>query len=516
MSLSATPTLPASHPPKSATPAATDSAFAWLGVFQSVQLAIILLSLLALGVFVGVIIPQAGLVEEFQLKTQYGQWYTPMRAMGLFNVYSSPWFIAIEVLFFFNLLFGSFQWLRPAWRAATRRTFCAPENILASAQPSVLPLSNMDITAAASTLQQLLKKRGYWVHTAPSSNIHLIKLYAHKANFSRLGPVVAHFGILLLLVASVYGAFTGFKAQQMMSPGETASFTTLDSFTPNLPAPWWQGSKPNWQLVLHDFDIEFYAKDPTTPKQYISDLEIRSGDGQISLARQKVSVNHPLSLGDVMFYQASFAPTGRFFLQVDGQPLTAEVNTTFNDRPIAMVPVGQANENRALVVFPFFVQKDAGVERNHLRVFLHEGATFANKQPGQMPPNLTLFEGQSGHLLTNAGTPVNVTFDHPEIATGFQIKKAPETPWVYLAFGIISLGAVMCFFSQRQLWVAVTNKIGDASGNTAGQPTLYLAYKTKKARFSFQKERCQLESALQQALAPKGRWAQQTPPVDEE
>lgn len=486
----------------------------WVAIFQRVELAIVLLSLLALGVLVGVLIPQDNLVDIYDLKEQYGAWYTPMRAMGLFTVYSSPWFIAIEVLFFFNLLLGSFQWLRPAWRSATQVTFCKTANILATAQPSVLAVSDqVSLTFLATTLTQHLKKRGYGVHipheSSQTQNTNY-QLYAHKANFSRLGPVVAHFGILLLLVATVYGVFTGFTGQQMMSSGETASFATLDKFTPRLPEPWWQGSRPDWQLALHDFNIEYYAKDPTTPKQYVSDLELRSADGKQSLARQNVSVNYPLSLGSVMFYQASFAPTGRLFLQVDGKPLTVEVNTEFNGRPIAMMPLGDANRQLSLVVFPFFVKQDPGVTANHVRVFLHEGDSFANKQTGKMPPNLTLNEGQSGSLFTNDGQSVAVSYIEPEIATGFQIKSAPETPWVYLAFGIISLGTVMCFFSQRQVWVAVET-------NDAGQPTVYLAYKTKKAPYQFQQERLALEADLLAALSKQAKqelaWQQATPPL---
>lgn len=497
------------------------SPWAWLGVFKTVELAIILLSLMAVGVLVGVLIPQDGLVEVYQMKEQYGQWYTPMRAMGLFTVYSSTWFIALEVLFFFNLLFGSFQWLRPAWRSATRRVFCGPEHILASRQPSVLPLDEVAssgkqgvLTSVQATVTQLLKKRGYRIHQADktTSSSDVIKLYANKANFSRLGPVVAHFGILLLLFASVYGVFVGFTGQQMLSPGETASFNTLDTYTPRLPAPWWQGNRPDWTMVLHDFNIEFYAKDPTVPKQYVSDLEIRSADGK-TLARQDVSVNHPLSLGSVMFYQASFAPTGKLFMTVDGKPTTVEVNTRFNDRPIAMQTLGDADSQLSLVVFPFFVKQDDGVTENHVRVFLHEGDSFANKQQGEMPPNLTLFEGDAGTLYTNSGKAVAVGYTKPEIATGFQIKKAPETPWIYLAFAIISIGAVMCFFSQRQIWIAISND------NIDGKPTLYLAYKAKKAHFSFQKERVALEHDLANALSAQGEkplvWEQATPPLDD-
>ncbi len=468
-----------------------------LGVFRSVQLAIVLLSLLGLGVLIGVLIPQDGLVETFELKTQYGQWYRPMAAAGLFTVYSSAWFIALQVLFFFNLLFGSFQWLRPATRAAVQVTYSGPEHALASPNRAILS-TNQSKDDTVSKVALALKKRGYWVHTRHDDVSGQTRVYAHQWNISRLGPVVAHIGILLLLVASVIGAFTGFKGQQMLAPGQTGDFAALDNFTPSMSAPWWQGSKPDWKMVLHDFDIEYYAADPTTPKQYISDLELQSADG-VTLARQDVSVNHPLDYDGVMFYQANFAPTGKFFLTVNGEPTVASINTTVEERPISLLPVGPPEAKQSLVIFPFFVQRDEGVTRNHVQVFLHDGTSVADWQANdKVPPHATLFEGDT-QRLSNAKGSVTVGFDHPQIATGFQIKKAPETPWMYTAFAIIMLGTVLCFFSQRQVWVAIVPP-GAGRHARSNDTVLYLSYKTNKAKWSFLKQRAELEAALAKDL----------------
>lgn len=457
----------------------------WLSVFQSLPLAIVLLSLLAIGVMVGVFLPQIGLTEVADIKAQYGSNYRMMKAMGFFTVYSSPWFIALEVLFFFNLLFGSFQWLRPAFRAATLRTFCAPEHILASPNRCELstPQPMADVT---KILAHQLKQRGYTKHIKRGKN-GLVQWYAHKGDLGRLGPVAAHFGILLMLLSSVYGVFTGFRGQQMMTPGETASFLTLDKITTNIEKPYWIGSTPDWQLKLHDFKIDYYASDPTTPKQYTSDLELLDQAGH-SLARQDVSVNHPLSYGGVMFYQASFAPTGNLFLTVNGKPLKAAINTTFQDRPIALTPIGEANDNQSLMIFPFFVKQDAGVEKNNVRVFLHEGDHLWGAKSGKMPPNLTLYEGDVKTL-----GPVTVSYEGPEMATGFQIKKAPETPWIYLAFLIISVGAAMCFLTQQQVWVAI--QPADDSEENASTKIL-MTYKTNKAPVGFYHELTQLQEQL--------------------
>ncbi len=467
----------------------------WLACFRSVQLAIVLLSLLAAGVLIGVLMPQEGLVEVSQIKAQYGENYRIFKSMGLFNVYSSYWFLALEVLFFFSLLFGSFQWLRPAFLAATRKVWCGPEHIRVSPNHFWLRVTG-DEAEVKARVSRLLKKRRYGVHAAPES-AGAWRLYAAKGNFGRIGPVVAHFGILALLVASVFGAFTGFKAQKIVAPGEGFAFPQFDSFMPNVDRQFWQGSIPDWTVTVHDFQVKFYESDPTTPQQFIADLEVTDNQTKKQLARQEISVNHPLAIGDMTFYQASFAPTGKLFLEIDGEPKTVEINTRFQDRPISLTELGDPADQLALVVFPFFVQQDPGVIRNHVRVFLHRGEGFVGGAPGQMPDNLQLFEGQEGVL-----NGMRVRYIKPEIATGLQMKKAPETAAIYLAFLIICVGTVMCFFSQRRIWVAIEKDGNGEDGNSGDRHKIYFQYKTNKARLSFNKELDALKRELVAELAP--------------
>ncbi len=471
--------------------------FSFFKIFRSVQLAITLLSLLAIGVLIGVFMPQEGLVEVADIKQQYGQNYYLFKAMGLFNVYSSAWFIAVEILFFFNMLFGSFQWLKPAWLAATRRTFCGPEHMVVSPNHFQLINQNANPNTATEQIKATLKKHGYHVFEKPEkkaaasenqSKISLTKLYAAKGNFSRIAPVMVHFGILCMLLSSVYGAFTGFKANQLMVPGQEMAFPNFDEFNPNMSQPYWQGNVPDYQLKLHDFTVNYYPDNPTTAKQYYSDLEAMDKDGN-TIKRQRLSVNTPLQLNDLMIYQASFAPTGKLFLEVDGKPTEVEVNTEFQNRPISMSALGDVADQVSLIVFPFFTGKDPGTLYNNVRVFIHKGTSFAGAAPGKMPENLQLFEGEDGTIGGHT-----IRYIKPELATGFLVKKAPETLWIYLAFGIICLGATLCIFSQRQIWVAIEQN-PDTKENH-----IYVHYKTNKAKLSFAQELVKLKEKLTQTL----------------
>lgn len=452
----------------------------WINVFRHISFAIILLSLLAIAVLAGVLIPQEGLVDTVDIKAQVGGNYQMMKAAGLFNVYSAPWFITIEVLFFFSLLFGSFQWLKPAYLAATRRVFCAPEHIRVSPNHTALKTNYSPKQALALTANALKKSRYriFW-------NEDKSKLYASKGDFSRFGPVVAHFGILLMLVASVTGAFTGFKAQELAIPGDTFKLTETEYFMPNMPESYWQGSVPDWQVRVNDFNIDYYAETPDVTKQFYADISLLDNTGK-EIKTETISVNHPMSHEDLTIYQASFKPTGKLWVRLNGEKQKIEVNTQFQDRPVAMVDLG---DNKTLIAFPFFVQQDEGVNENYLVAFIKtaEGFMGQKTQDGspKMPDNVRLTTGQAGKLGD-----IDLEFIKPEYSTGLQIKKAPEVPFMYLSYIIIMLGTVMCIFSQRRIWATVDAKTNE----------VLIHFKTNKARISFMKELKKLHTQLKTAL----------------
>ena len=454
----------------------------WFACFQSLHLAIILLTLLCLSTLIGVLMPQESIVEVAKIKETFGHYYPWLKAMGFFNVYSSYWFISFEVLFFFNLLFGSFQWLKPAFYAATRKCFCGPEHILASPNRFALT-TTLSEEETLSKVSGILKKKFYTVHADPRHP--QTRLYATKGNISRFGPVIAHLGILCLLVGCVYGTFTGFKAQKLAPPGTTFNIMQSEVWTPNIPEPFWQGTIPEWRIKVDDFNIKYYAGEPDMAKQYYANLSIINPDGSI-LKRQTISVNHPMQLGDMTIYQASYRPTGKFTMGIDGTPLTLDTTTKFGDRPVALHDLGHG---QTLIAFPFFAAaQEPGVKEDYVVLFLKGKDGFTGAKPGEMPPTLKLRPGESGLFFGKM-----YTYIKPEIATGLQIKKAPEVPFVYTAFFIIILGAFMCIFSQRQLWIALEQT---AEGTTR----VLLNFKTNKARLSFIKELQALKATLERTL----------------
>ena len=407
-----------------------------LAFFTRMELAIVLLTAIALASLVGVLLPQEHLVDVFEIRGRFGQAYPWMNALGLFNVFGSLWFIVLEVLFFFSVLFGSFLWLKPAWADAFEVQFLQSHELRTRFPNAVNPLTLG--ANPVSTLAQWLQTKGYKVsHTNE-------QLYATKGQLSRIGPMLAHVGIVTILLASLYGAFTNFLAQKVAVSGEQFAISEAETFKTTVPLKQWQGHLPKWQVRVSDFSIDYYAERPSMAKQYTSQLEIVSADGQKVLASGQSSVNHPFSYDGVTIYQASFAPTGRFFITLDGKQLTVEASHTLEGRAYGAVALDTSTQ---LLLFPFFPQQD-GVPETHLQVFTSHEGELAKGRLGQLKATY-LADGTTvsvdGHTLL---------LRRPEIATGLQIRATPEYPWMLLGFSILASGVLLSLQPQKQIWLS--------------------------------------------------------------
>lgn len=463
------------------------------GQLTSMSLAVTVLTLLMVGVMLGVFIPQESLVDGYQIRDQFGAWYWPMRAAGLFTVFSAPWFIALEALLLFSVCFGSFIWLKPAWNQAVKPIWIPAQSILNKAVLPVLGFAQPEAQTAA-TVSAVLRKAGYKIQTQLDATTGRWVAYATRGSWGRLGPHISHVGIVATILASFYGALTGFKAQHLIKPGESFTLPQAERLFYNASESLWVGHVPAWKITVKDFWIDYYANSPDTPKNYYSTLSVETGD-EVSLpladkVSGTISVNHPLNLpGDVTIYQASYQPTGNLWVTLNGKkhllkPST-ELVAPFADRPVATLRL--PDQRATLIVFPFLANQDPGVTRSYVRVFVHrDGRGFVGAQPGKMPHNLKLHEGQGGQILG-----LDVQFVAPEMMTGLQIKRAPETLWIYLAFLILSIGVAVSFRAQRQLWATLTPDEADPATTR-----LHLFAKTNKAHHAFQQELSQLYTQL--------------------
>ena len=64
-------------------------------------------------------------------------------------------------------------------------------------------------------IKDSLTKKGYKINQDNNS------LYAQKGIIGRVGPIIVHVGMIFILLGAIWGAFTGFFAQEMIAEGQT-------------------------------------------------------------------------------------------------------------------------------------------------------------------------------------------------------------------------------------------------------------------------------------------------------
>lgn len=420
-----------------------------LGQLQSMELALVLMVTLALASMLGTFIPQQGVATAMQMQRFAGDAYPWLKALGWFDVFGSPWFLTLGVWFFICLVCGSWRWLRPAVRQVFDTSFMSLSHARCHSQSCVLP------NLASADWVNRLQQQGFRVKLHPNGHA----LYADKGRWHRLGSSVVHTGLVLLLLACGYGALVGFTAQQVSVPTQTFVVNEASLLKTNLPVQGgWVGQLPNYRITVNDFKVDYYASHPTQPQQFTSQLTV--SDPQTGKVQQgTVSVNHPLvfrgSQGDLTVYQATYSVTDSLRLKVGQQVQTVDASTAFLNRRVGVMTLPN---KRAFWVIPFTRLKD-GVHSDQVHL-LPVQANALGKGSHSKPIILT----EAHPTTTVAGVPM--TFLGPVVATGLQLKHAPEVPWLYTAFALIVLGALwslpahwrlwLCYDADAQQWIGVT------------------------------------------------------------
>ena len=367
--------------------------------------------------------------------------------LGLNHVYSTWWFLALLVLFGTSLTACTFTRQFPALKAARRWKFYnQPRQFLKLALSAELD------TGSPSSLIPVLEKRGYKVFQENDS------LYARKGIIGKIGPIVVHAAMLIILAGSIWGALTGFFAQEMVPSGATFQVKNIIEAGP-LAAP--QIPK-DWSVRVNRFWIDY------TPQgnidQFYSDLSVIDNQGE-ELDRKKIYVNQPLRHRGVTFYQTDWG--------------IAAVQAQINNSPIFQIPMAQLNAQGDGRIWGTWIPTKPD---------LSEGVSLlARDLQGTM-----LVYDLNGDLVSavrpGMATKVNgVTLKVYDLigSTGLQIKADPGVPIVYTGFGLLMVGVVLSYVSHSQIWAL---QKGDR---------FYVGGKTNRAQVSFERELMEILEKLE-------------------
>ena len=396
---------------------------AWM---SDLRLAIGLLVLIAVASGIGTVIPQRepeGLYHQLYDATP---WLGVLQADGVLglqldHVYSSGWFLALMAWLALSLLLCSWRRQWPALQAALRWIdYRSARQLSKLSVAETLPVAGLPPASPEQqlvALEQRLRAGGWQVQPAEG------RLAARRGLLGRVGPLLVHAGLVVLMLGAAWGSLGGQRQEQFLAPGR--SLELLDS-------------RGHSQLTLA-LDAFAVQRDPAgRPEQFSSQLRILEGDGSEGtelLKTAEISVNHPLRFRGITLYQADWA--------------LAAINVQLGRSPVLQLPLQtfpQLGEQVWGLVLP---TRPDGSEPVLLTLSSEQGPVDVYGADGQLVAQLPV-GGEAGLVKE---LPVRVASVLP--ASGILLKRDPGVPLVYGGFAIALLGGGLSLIATRQLWAVV-------------------------------------------------------------
>jgi cytochrome c biogenesis protein len=353
-------------------------------------------------------------------------------------VYSTWWFLALLLLFGSSLTACTFTRQFPALKAARSWKFYDK-----SRQFQKLALSAELETGSIASLTPLLEKKGYKVFLENNT------LYARKGILGKIGPIVVHAAMLITLAGSIWGALTGFFAQEMVPSGESFQVKNIIEA-----GPLSSGVIPkDWGIKVNRFWIDYT---PTGDiDQFYSDLSVIDQEGK-EIDRQTIKVNEPLRHQGVTFYQTSWG--------------ISAVRVQINNSPIFQLPMASIDTKGNGQLWGTWIPT---------KTDLSEGVSLLARD---LQGTVVIYDAK-GNLTSAVREGMTIPINGVNLkvlqlvgSTGLQIKADPGVPIVYLGFGLLMIGVVMSYISHSQIWAL---QEGDR---------FYFGGKTNRAQVVFERE----------------------------
>lgn len=417
------------------------------------RLAIILLLSIALFSISGTIIEQGQSVSFYQNNYPedpailgFLSWKVIL-TLGLDHVYTTWWFVTLLVVFGSSLTACSFTRQLPTLKSARRWQYYK--------RPSQFEKLALSTELSHLTLDQLipeLKQHRYKIFQEGN------QIYARKGIIGRIGPIVVHISMLIILVGAIWGAFTGFMAQEMVATGETFQVKNIFEAGKLSKAQIPQ----DWQVRVNDFWIDYTQEGEID--QFYSDLSVVDLKGN-ELKQETIHVNQPLRYDGVTFYQTDWG--------------IAAVKVQINNSPIFRLPMAKLNEEGEGNLWGTWVP---------IKPDLSQGVSLLTRD---LKGTLLVYDTAgklTGVVRPGMGIEVEgITLKVQKLigSTGLQIKADPGIPIVYTGFGLLMVGVVMSYVSHSQIWALKVDN------------SLYLGGKTNRAQVGFEQEFLAILTALE-------------------
>lgn len=372
--------------------------WAWR-VLTSMRTALILLALLALAAVPGSLLPQRGVASDPTAVPQFTR-NNPTIApwldrLGLFEVYSSPWFAAIYLLLLVSMTGCVLPRAARLWRAVRAAPPPPPPN-LARMDGQQQWTTDRGRDAVLADAARELRRRRFRVRVTADA------VSAEKGYLREAGNLLFHLSLLLLLFGVAVGSLLGFEGRVIVVEGSGFSNTRAlyDEFMPG-PLTDTENLTP-FSFTLTDFSAAFEPSGPQrgSPRDFRADVEVRRSPGSPD-EDVVIQVNRPLDVdGTKVFLTGNgYAP------QVTVRDGTGE--TVFTG-PVVFLPLDGNLTSEGVIKVPDAEPTQLGFEG----MFLPTAAVDPQRGPYSLYPDTLdpqlFLTAYTGDLGLDGGRPQSV------------------------------------------------------------------------------------------------------------
>ena len=393
----------------------------WL---SSLNIAIFLLLLIAISCALGTFIPQQ---ESDQF---YYDNFNQNPLIGLINgnilillelnhIYTSFWFLFLLSWLGLSLAVCSFRRQLPMLKSALNWIdYKSPRQIAKLSIAQTIKTNN-----PSKSLEKLsinLKKHGWNVKETDG------RIAARQGVIGRLGPILIHLGMILLMIGATYGSLNGITIEKFLAPGRS-----IDLLNNN--------EEKGLTIKLQKFKIE---RDPQgRAEQYRSTVKVIEPNGYDE--EKEISVNYPLRYKGLTLYQADWS--------------LAAITIEINNSPKLQIPIKSIPELGEQVWGAIIPLQKQGKDQILLTVKSELGPVTIYDNDGTLISNLSI--NKETDVKDNKIKIINII-----PSSGLLLKRDPGVPLVYTSFAIILIGGSLSIISTKKIWIL----------HEKGKPLIYI------------------------------------------
>ncbi len=453
----------------------------------SVKLAIVLFIILATASIIGTLIPQTW--TEQQYKDKYGDGrYQVMRSLQLLDVYHSYWYSALLAAVCVNLCVCSIQGFGPLVKSLGRSSSTAGRVTIPDLpfyEKIKLSSEGTESDKVIQKIKDTLSRRLYRVkYTDAESGVY----YFERGKLGRLGPLITHASVIIILLGGIVVALFGFKDYRNITVGDTIDIPHT-----------------NFQLRADDFSVEFYPDH--TPKEFTSVLTVI--ENGVEKLTKTIEVNTPLKYKGVKFYQSSYGQLNAgggmgHIIEVElSKKVSGESETEVKTEVLGkyeihkgdtfQVPDSQLKIEIANMV-PDFVRDGEGNVGTRSNTPKNPAALLRLYEGDEKIDEVWSFlnhpdfhgAGESDYVMKFVSIGQDGHTTGPKYYTGLQIAYHPGLSIIWAGCLIMVAGMFLSFYmSFKRLWIRVLDGNVEIGG------------RSYKDRTGFEKEYKRLKAALE-------------------